>query len=176
MKIALISALYPPDIAPSALYIKELAIRLKTHNSVSIGTYGYIPERIESVEILYTSKNRPIFFRLFFFTKLLLQMCAHNELFYVENGASVELPLFLASRIRKIPYIVHRGDLSAHEFAQKKILLRSLERFIEKESIAVITSNPLSRPETLPFETPSDTAMYEESWRAHLKEINAYLL
>src|SRR3989344_9051256 len=40
MKIVLATALYPPDIAPPAPYVKELATRLAANHEVTIVTYG----------------------------------------------------------------------------------------------------------------------------------------
>ncbi len=176
MKILIVTPLYPPDTASPAPYSKELATRLSNMTSgspkleVSIVTYADIPEKIPNITIYCTSKRKPRLFRIFALTSLLLSAAKNADVLFVENGASVELPMYLASFLIRKPFILHISDISAHAHAQKNSLLGRIERLAVSRAKEIITETPLGRPEILPFAAypTNEFALYEKSWDNHL--------
>jgi len=179
MKLVIISPLYPPDTAPSALYVKELATRIIKERlaDVSIVTYGNIPEKIEGVKIFCTSKRKSLFVRLFLYTRLLFAITKDADFLFVENGPSVELPMSIVGSLRKLPIVFHIGDTAAHKRAKESVILNFLETALVKRSILVVHHMPLSRPEVLPYQElpPSVGENYEKSWTEHLAIIKPFL-
>lgn len=173
MKILITTPLYPPDIAEPAPHVKELAKRLKSNHGVSILTYGNFPEKINSVEILATSKQKPLPIRLVNFFILLIRSATGADVIYSENGASVELPVLIASTLLSKPLLLHIGDTKAYEFAQKNRLHRFIHKLIERKATAVIVHRTLPKPEILPFGegASEDTKKYEIEWERHIGEL-----
>ena len=181
MKILLVTPLYPPDIDQTALYVKELATRLSVRNEagalidVTIATYGSHPEKVPGVKILTSSKNRPVLVRIFLFTLLLIRPMLVVDVIIFENGASVELPVSILSFLIRKRYIFHISDERAHVAVstQVKSVRRKIEQLAQNRASIVITDMPFPRPEILPLEPypATEFTAYEESWRAHLKEL-----
>jgi hypothetical protein len=176
VKIIIATPLYPPDIAFPAPYIKELATRLsgdKTDGSrdeIVIVTYSEIPEKIPGVQILATSKRRPLVRRLLSYTAMLMRAAQNADVLFVENGASVELPVVLISFIIRTPIIFHISDPIAHTYASQHFLYGLFEKIVQSKAKKSIAEVPLQRPEILPF-SQKDTdqfALYEQSWSKHL--------
>jgi hypothetical protein len=94
------------------------------------------------------------------------------------NGASVELPVAIASLFTTGNLIIHIGDVAAHERAPRSWLTRSIERFAFSRARHVVTGAPLRRPEIMPFEEyPNEKfAEYEASWQAHIRTIEDIFL
>ena len=173
MKILIVSPLYAPDIAPTATYTKELATRLSSKHSVTVATYGHLPEQIHGVKIEVSNKNRPLPVRLINFFLLLKKEIKDADIIYTENGASVELPLGLLSIIYKKPILLHNGDEAALLYSKHKPLFKFTHSLIATRAKAVINYKILAKPETLPFnDTASkDKVTYKESWNKHIAEI-----
>lgn len=170
MKIVLATALYPPDIAEPASYVKTLAKHLTASHTVTIVTYGHIPEKIPGVRIIATAKSYVLPVRLLLYTISLFRAGREADLLYMQNGASVELPVAIVSIFTRIPVFIRFGDTSAHVWAQKHFLRRLVENFVSKKGYSVTAPNPLARPEILPFdEYPAkEFQNYENSWKEHL--------
>lgn len=173
MNIVLATPLYPPDIAQPASYIKELARRLGKEHSVTIVTYGRLPEQVEKVRILAIDKRAPLPLRLARFTVALLRAARQADVVYAENGSSVELPVTLITLLTRCPLVMHLGDAAAHARAQRRPLLRFLERLAVRRARVVLAEMPPQRPEILPFRPPptATLATYEQSWSTHLREL-----
>lgn len=190
-KILIITPLYPPDIAPLAMYVKELARRLSTEAKITILAYGTLPEKILNVHIVNISKNKPLPIRLFHFFQALVREARHADYLYVQNGASVELPMLVASFFVRTPIILHLGDSTALTSSKQQWLLRTLTRIMtqkasniicsEKEDVSWLSQTqtirrvvtPTVRPEIMPF-TPYPTqefAHYEQSWNSHTQAL-----
>lgn len=184
MKIALLSPLYPPDIAELASYTKVLAKRLKEHHELTILTYGYLPEPIEGVKIIAVDKRVPLPLRLIRFIGELRGLSKKVDLIYAQNGASVEFPLIVMSLISSTPYILRMGDHAALARAEKRLSLQLIDRVAQKRAqqifftehgdgakdARVVIEGPLPQPEILPFRTlPTDMSDYENSWGEHCK-------
>lgn len=190
MKIAIVSPLYPPDIAEPAPYTKELAKRLSIAHEVTVLTYGTIPEEIRAVRILHTSKQRPLPIRLISFTYKLWSVSRSADILYVQNGPSVELPTILVSLLTRAKIIVCIGDVLAHNYAKGHRLLRYIEKsvFLVADAIVVETEGIISqkkecnvvalptpgvRPEILPFEdAPAEKmARWNTEWEEHISAL-----
>lgn len=165
MKIALASALFPPDIAVPAPYVKELARRLAQTHEVTAVVYGGIPEEVEKARIIAVSKRRPLPLRLISFTFALWRAARRANILYIENGASVELPALIVSWFTKTPILMHFGDNVAKQYAYQKLLLRRVSKNIK--------DSPLQRPEILPFVPRPEAALtaYEQSWNNHMRTL-----
>lgn len=170
MKIVLATPLYPPDIAESAAYVKELATRLRKEHDVTIVAYAHIPERVPGVAIVTVEKRQPLPLRLTAYFGALWRASRGADILFVENGASVELPAALVSLFRGQQLTMHLGDIPAYNRSEKKLTLRMIGHFARARSHAVIAESPLERPEILPFvPLPTEAqATYEASWGAHL--------
>lgn len=168
MKVVLATPLYPPDIAPPAHYIKELATRLRSTHTIEVLTYGHIPERISGVSIHAISKRKRRAFRLLSYTGSLYTYGKEADVLFVENGLSVELPALLCSFFIKTPIVFHIGDVSANTKSESHVLSHLISKMLKKRSRATITAIPQERPEILPFGELADMGSYENSWKEHL--------
>ncbi len=164
MRIVIATPLYPPDIAPQASYVKELAQRLSTQHQVTIVAYGSYPEEVPGVRIVSVSKRQPKPLRLLAFFWALYREAHNTEVLYAENGPSVELPVGLLARLTRLKLLVHLGDQPAHARASR------LEQFMTSRALSVVSDSPLPRPEILPFTPYPEEALraYESSWQTHL--------
>lgn len=176
MKVVLATPLYPPDIAPPAPYIKELATRLNEAHDVHIVTYGHIPEAVFGVGIEAVSKRKRKVPRLISFTVALYRKSKWADVLFVENGLSVELPSLLCSLILKTPIIFHIGDVSANAKSQRRFLPRLLQHLLKLRAREILYAIPMERPEILPFGEPVNLEPYEHSWNEHVRLINETLL
>lgn len=164
MRIVIATPLYPPDIAPQASYVKELAQRLGTKHQVTIVAYGSYPEAVSGVRIVSVSKRQPRPLRLLAFLWTLYRETRNAEVLYAENGPSVELPVGLLARLIRVKLVVHLGDQPAHTRAAR------LEQFMTSRASSIVSDSPLPRPEVLPFTPYPAEALrtYESSWQTHL--------
>lgn len=174
MRILLVSPLYPPDIAPAAEYLKELARRLRVHHAVTVITYGTYPEYLEGVVVQPIDKRTPLAVRLGVLTIRLITALPRADVVYALNGASAELPLLIASWVSRTPVLYARADTDAHVHASG--LRRILEQQVERRARALITSFPDPKPEVLPFAPyPTDAfEKYERSWQEHLSLLSSH--
>jgi len=173
MHIVIATPLYPPDVAPSASYAKEVATRLSKRHKVTVLTYGRLPEEISGVDIIAINKKQPLLFRLLEFTKQIQKHIKKADLLYVQNGPSVELPVLFATAISNKKTLFHISDKAAHIQAQRNAFSSFLFSLLSKRAVSVLNNSPEPKPEILPFEPASkeSVAMYEKSWDDHLKEL-----
>lgn len=171
MKIVVATPLYPPDIAPPAPYVKELAKRLATRHIVTIVAYAHIPELVENVTIVPIDKRQPLLARLFGFTRALMREAKNADVIFVMNGASVELPAILLSLMSSTPWILGIADLVADGQSEKRFSLHLIDRIARAHAKKTLTEFPLPRPEILPLEAYPEAELqaYEESWQHHLE-------
>lgn len=175
MKILILTALYPPDIAEPAQYAKEAATRLKKDHEVSILTYGNIPEQIDKVTIFTVNKNKALPFRLiqYFFT--LLRLAKKYDVLYLQNGSSVELPTLLVKLFIKTPLVTNISDARAYEFVQNHTVLKYIAQINQKQSKTILGDIPLTKPEILPLSPRPviELKEYEKSWDTHINTLNS---
>lgn len=173
MNIVLATPLYPPDVAWPAPYTKELARRLSPAHQVTVVTYGELPEHVEGVRFVTISKRLPRSWRIARYTRALLREARRADVIYAENGASVELPLVVASFMSRTPILLHLGDQRAHAKAAQSAALKNIEKAALSSAKKIVTDSPLERPEILPFtQYPiNEFAAYDASWQKHLAEL-----
>lgn len=177
MRIVLATPLYPPEIAPPAPYVQELAKRLAKLHQVTVVTYAHLPEMVPDVRVIAVDKRRPLPLRLASYLRALALAAREADIVYTVNGASVELPTGLVALFTRTPLIFCIGDLAAHVHTQSNFLLHLIEQFAIMCSQRTITALPLSRPEIMPLEPfpAEEMTEYEASWTAHLSTITKIL-
>ncbi len=173
MRIALVSPLYPPDIEAPAPYVKELATRLSKTHSVTILTYGELPEQIPNVHIIAISKKISLVRRLMAFTRTLVQLSREVDVLIIENGPSVELPTLIARMVGMRKGLLHKGDPRSVIRSSRNIFFRILRTLVEHSVPRTLLGSPNERPEILPFDPYPHEAFkaYEHSWASHLFDI-----
>lgn len=173
MKVVIVTPLYPPEVAEPAPYAKELARRLSQGDSVSVVAYTHLPEQTPGVTVEAVDKRRPLPARLYAFTRALLKAMDRADVVYAINGSSVELPVLVASYVRRTPLIFCIADHAAHERARYAGLSRTLEHLAFVRARTIVTELPLKRPEILPLDPEPTEALaaYETSWATHLTSL-----
>lgn len=173
MRLVIATPLYPPDTAPQAVYVKELAKRLSMQHSVTVVAYGSYPEEIPGVHLIAVSKRQPKLLRLIAFTWALYRATRNVDILYAENGPSVELPVSLLTLVPHPKLVVHMGDPDAATRAENSVPHGQLLRGMTKRAVHVEESTPLVRPEILPLKPRPvrELAAYENSWKQHVSLI-----
>ncbi len=197
MRILLVTPLYPPDIAPPAPYVKELASRIKENHEVTVLSYNYIPEEMDGVFCRTIQKHLPLSIRLMRFAWTLWKDSRSADIVYVQNGPSTELPSLLVALFARRPYILHLGDETALRQASEHFLFRMLLKSAihHAESVVIHSKTsaytapfqshlrkfidldrPLARPEILPFAPHPTEAFiaYESSWQLHIQSLISF--
>ncbi|KND49407.1 MAG: hypothetical protein AB203_04405 [Parcubacteria bacterium C7867-008] len=180
MKIVLATPLYPPDVAVSATYAKELFVRLAgahPEHTFTIVTYTALPETIQRVRIVSVNKELPLPLRLLACTATLLKETRGADLLIIHNGASMELPGGIASLFSRIRVAFQITDTSAHEHAQRSKVFGMIERFVSKRAQQIRIQLPTQRPEILPLQASPETELsaYEESWKRHVLDLDSII-
>lgn len=171
MKILIVSALFPPDVADPAPYIKQLAGRLKTAgHDVSILIYGSLPETVDGVPITTVPKRLAAPLRILKFTHKLLQLGRQQDVILVHNAPSTGLPLIIISPLLKQKLYLMISDTKINYTGWRRIL-HSLERKQVRQVISIPL--PLPRPEILPLASypQAEFARYQQTWSEHTKEL-----
>lgn len=198
MRILIVTPLYPPDIAGHAPYVKELAVRLSSEHDVTVLAYNHLPEQVSNVTIIPIEKSARLVMRLSRFTSALYKCARRADIIYVQNGPSVEFPVYLASHFFYTPFYFRLGDniplrlaesnhglstLLVHTMRRARGIIRHSEihsfggtlvnKVFKKKRHTIIC--PLQRPEILPFEPYPTEAFtrYEQSWVAHVRKLVA---
>ena len=182
MRILIATPLYPPDIAPSALYVKEYARRLGVHHHVTILAYGHIPEVIPNVRIVTIEKSGSLLVRMFQFFRMLLKEARSVDVVIVENGPSVEVPFVFASLLIWKKKILEVSDTVAQAHASTSRLYRALHTASrtlahDVRTTSTTSSFPPPRPDIHPFKPypEKEYTEYEESWDTHMTITESFL-
>ncbi len=191
MNILIVTPLYPPDIKEPAPYVKEVATRLNERYTVSILAYNHIPEKIDGVTITTVEKTQRVFSRMFSLYKTLCTQARENDILFVQNGPSVEVPLlaFLLMTRTRPRTILRLGDRVPLLRTYTSFLASWITRLLlsrvdivlthedTREFVATSTvlPRPHARPEILPFAPPNEAAKqaYETSWTTHLDALHS---
>lgn len=180
MRILIATPLYPPDIAPSAPYVKELALRLSNHHNVTVLAYGHIPETIPNVHIVTVSKRAPLPVRILRFAKELFQNARNTDVLIIENGPSVEFPFLLAGLFIRRKKMFSMSDIVAESRARGSFLYGILHRLAQDLAHVImdVTAFPLPRPEIHPFKPypQEEFDAYETSWKKHITLIESHCI
>lgn len=174
MKILIATPLYPPDIAPSAQYVKELAKRLvEKKHSVTIAAYAHIPEKVAGAQIIKASKHKPLPLRILAYFFVLWRAARATDVIYAQNGASVELPIAFVSFVARAPIILGISDKNAQKCGHENIILKLINNLIIKRARKIIADMPMERPEILPFGAQPKHAQeaYRLSWENHVRAL-----
>lgn len=191
MKIAIVSALFPPDIAVPAAYVKELATRLTQEHTITVLLYNHLPEHIDEVQYVVIEKSKATIIRIVKFTRALWKIAQGNDVVLVQNGAATELPLILVSLFIHKKLILVVSDPKAIAVHNSNWLLRSIYTLASLCAYKIIISGctektsskmyqvpfPKEKPEILPFGPyPTDaTAEYMALWEKHYRILIAIL-
>lgn len=173
MKIALVTPLYPPDVAEPAPFMKDLASRLSKDHSVTVLAYGSIPESLPKVTVRAISKHLPIPLRLLSCTYQILRLLKSCDVLFIESGPSVEVPAAIALAFSSKKVIFHLGDARTNARAANSRGLSYARRKLCALGV-VLNTIPESRPEIFPLEAYPSDAMekYELSWQDFLNEFH----
>lgn len=170
MRILIVSALFPPDIATPAPYMKELASRLAAEHSVTVLTYGSLPESVTGANVQAVTKKLPAFLRLPWFTLKLLRLTFKQDLILIHNAPSTEMPNLVVHTLVRKPFILVLSDTKInYQGWREKLHLRT-----RKRATRIVHDNlPLPKPELHPFHPPTAEELnaYEASWQTHLTDI-----
>lgn len=173
MKIIITTPLYPPEIAEPAPYVINLAKILKNKNlDITIITYSLIPEKINGVKIISINKHLPLLIRLFLFTFKLWKNSKNTDFIYTLNGASVELPIIIVSKLTNKSFIINIGDKKATLRTQQNKFFKYIQYLTLKNSKKIINEIPLSKPEITPFDKKDiELVKYRKSWENHINNL-----
>jgi hypothetical protein len=171
MRILILTALFPPDVSPTATYVKDLAAHLSTDHTVTVLTFGYLPEKIAGVTVTCIDKRQSLIGRLASFQKTLRRELSACDLVVVNNGPSVELPLLISNSC--VPYVYIISDQSAFESTNvPQVFLRDRTNKKATKVIQLPAEDTYLKPEQLPFtDNASVATAYTIWWQQHLKEI-----
>lgn len=185
MRILIITPLYPPDIKEPAPYVKEFARRFSSNHTVTILAYNHIPEKVDGVTIVTVEKSSNVLVRLFRFFVALTRLAPSHDVLYVQNGPSVELPVFTYLIVSKqSPKTFFRlGDhvpLSRSSRITQLLAKRVTQALSHDDTCGLcpfstlVIPRPLPRPEILPFEGRDVTAEqeYQSSWNEHMTRLH----
>ncbi len=175
MKILIATALFPPDIADPAPYVKELATRLQANHMVTVLTYGRFPESVSGVTVEYIPKQTAALWRMFLFTRALWRLTQKADCVLIQNAPSTELPAAIVGLFYKKKLLIMASDTKIKYSGWRKLVSLVANMSSHKR----LTINlPTSRPEIHPFRELSDTAHtdHETSWKKHLTTLETYLV
>lgn len=179
MKIILATPLYPPDVEPIATYNKELARRLSTQkHNVVVTTYGKYPERLDGVLVVTTDKEKFSLVRIIYYTAKLWKMACDFDVIYVQNGASVELPIIIVTSIVKKPFVFFETDKNAQKRTRENFFLNIIHEKIIRRALITIKEIPSPKPEILPFASYPEKELlgYEKEWSTHIETLSKIII
>lgn len=167
MKILITSALFPPDVASPAPYVKELCKRLALGNNVSVLTYGNIPESVTDVKIDTVNKKLPAPLRLTIFTLRLRRAAKNVDVILVNNAPSTELPLLLVGFFYKKKMFLVESDQKIVYVGWRKLLHQLATSQVNS---AISVDIPGNKPEITPFEDypKTDLENWDKAWNDHI--------
>jgi hypothetical protein len=172
MRVLVLTPLFPPDVAPSAVYVKTLLAKLqKQGHTITCIHYGEFPEQVAGVTFVSTKKSISRFGRLIRFGVALWRH-RQADVCLIENGPSVELPAAFLWPWLPTVCLYSQSDVDASH--QSSFLYRHLRQFFATH-LPVITPNipTLTPPLRHPLEAVDATreARYEADWQQHLTHI-----
>lgn len=134
-KLLIATPIYPPEIGGPATYTKELTERLSGEYEIEIITFG---DTISSpifpnTKLHLIDKNNLMPIRLIkFFFKLIL-IIRNFDIVYVQNAMAAGLPVALALKLFKKPFMLKFvGDEAWERATQSKQTDKFLEDFLER--------------------------------------------
>jgi hypothetical protein len=177
MKILILSPLFPPDTAFSAVYTKELTRRLGAENEVTTILFGRLPESVSGVTLQSIDKLSTPLVRTWRLLRILPKLIKTHDVLLIQNGPSVELACALVLQFTKRKTILMESDRLALVRTKKNTLLNTLHRQLMKQVDAVYTEQepwPIEKPLIHPLKILSDIELtsWEKSWHTHLAALS----
>jgi glycosyltransferase involved in cell wall biosynthesis len=134
MKIIIATPLYPPEIAPSAAYIKQTALKLSDKHEVVIVAYASTAEKVPKTTLITVSKRRPLPVRLVEYVFSLFRASSGADVIYAQNAVAAGLPAIIVGYLRNIPVVLNFAIDEAWERAtQMHLTTKSFEEFIKSK-------------------------------------------
>lgn len=181
MHILIVSSLFPPDIAPTAKYVKLLAGNLSKPHKVSVLHFGHLPEQIKHVSCTSVSKGRSVLTRSFIMCRALIKESRQADVVLLQNGPSVELPALLAGLFLRRKTIYMISDQSAHARTKQHAFKKIIQQLVQKicmQTIYIDDLRPLLQPIMHPLEDIPEQTLHEhkEIWQAHSAQLEALFM
>lgn len=190
MRIIIVTPLYPPDIAPLAVYTKELARRLAPRADVTVIAFTTLPETLLGVRVIAVPKHIPLPLRLAALCIILAKEIRKDDIVFAQNGPSIELPLLVTSFVRHLKFFFRISDPVGYTYAQSHRRTQYVQRMLMQRARLVMVdplliphtkftaratplTTPDSRPEILPFAPYPTEALtaFEQSWDTHIQTL-----
>lgn len=141
MKIVLATPVYPPEQSSPAVYIKELALKLRDKHELTIVAYASTSERIEGTTLFTISKRRPLPLRLIKYFITLYNASEDADVIYAQNAMASGLPAMLVGKIRKIPVVIKYISNEGYSAG----IRMSIQKFVLNRADAVTTPSAYMR-------------------------------
>ena len=173
MNITVLTPLYPPDIADPAPYVKELVQRLVGVTSVTVVTYGALPETVPGITIVAISKRSPAWVRIPRFALAAIHAAWNADILYIHTGLSAELPAAIVAALSRTKVLLRIDSADAVRKSHAWIA-SPVRRFLLWRAHTVVRNDEsLNRPEILPLEPRPEAALarYEQAWAKHIAAI-----
>ncbi len=188
MHVLIATPLFPPDTAPSGVYVKNLAEQLPAAQKTVV-LYGHLPESATGVTFACVDKRQLPLQRSWQFFRTLRQQAETADRIIIQNGPSVELPALLFSWFTSQPYILSVSDLPAWERSLNSWWKRVIVTLLKKRATTTLnltaatipgtTAIPMPRPRPLihPLHPYPATAIaeYDASWHTHITSLTQFL-
>lgn len=178
MHILIVSSLFPPDIAPTAKYVKLLAGNLSKTHKVSVLHFGHLPEKIENVSFASVEKGRSVLTRIFIMCRALIKKSKQADVVLLQNGPSIELPALLAGLFLRRKTIYMISDQAAHVRTKQHPFKKIIQRLVQKicmQTIHIDDLQSLLQPMVHPLEDIPEQTLHEhkEIWQDHRAQLEA---
>lgn len=177
MRLTIISPLFPPDTAPSAVYTKVLLSKLSNPTTIVMGVvYGQLPESVPGVTITSVPKRHHVGWRLFRMVQAIRRETSTTNVFLLCNGPSVEVPFLIARLLTSTPYIYIINDKQAAQASSVSLWKNKLIHHLKHNALGTLEIGDILNycpPEIHPLLPNPDEAMkkWNTDWETHQTEI-----
>ncbi len=178
MKILIVTPLFPPDTGAPAPYTKQLLKHLNEAGySITLITYGKLPESASYQKVIVINKRWPKWFLLLVGICCTLKEIRNHELIIVNNGPLSELPVLFASLFISKPIILCLSDPVAKQRTKHGFyhLIHNLLTRLVKKTIDLPPEETYLKPEKLPFTDKTDwqKTIKKQSlwWQEHIRNL-----
>lgn len=136
MRLTIISPLFPPDTAPSAVYTKVLLSKLYSATTIVTGVvYGQLPESVPDVTITSVPKRHHVGWRLFRMVQAIRTKTASTDVFLICNGPSAEVPFLISRLLTRTPYIFIISDEQAAKASSASLWKNKVLQYLKQNAI-----------------------------------------
>jgi glycosyltransferase involved in cell wall biosynthesis len=142
MKLLIATGIYPPDIGGPATYVKELGQELpKRGFDTTIITYAYETGRNKEngIDVIRVGRKQNIFLRYFCYFKWIIYLKKEFDIIFVQDPVSAGVPVWLASKITRKPYVLKVvGDYAWEQGTQRFGVQDTVDDFQKKKYVFVV--------------------------------------